>query len=41
MDVAGIQKLHEVDVGASKSGDFETLQTLFPDDAIVMPQWDR
>lgn len=37
IDVAGIQKLRDQDIAASKSGDFETLNTLFTEDAVVMP----
>ncbi|HLJ17936.1 MAG TPA: SgcJ/EcaC family oxidoreductase [Bryobacteraceae bacterium] len=36
-DLAQIQELHARDVAASKAADFETLKSLFTDDAVVMP----
>ena len=36
MDVAEIQKLRDKDISASKAGDYETLASLFTEDAVVM-----
>jgi len=36
-DIAEIQKLRDRDIAASKTGDFETLKSLFTDDSVLMP----
>jgi uncharacterized protein (TIGR02246 family) len=36
-DIEAIRKLHQRDMAASKSGDFETLRSLMTDDAVIMP----
>jgi ketosteroid isomerase-like protein len=37
VETAEIQKLRDRDIAASKAGEFETLKSLFTDDAVVMP----
>ena len=36
-DLEAIEKLHQKDMTASKTGDFETLRSIMSDDAVVMP----
>lgn len=36
-DAEAIRKLHELDMAASRFGDFETLRSLMTDDAVFMP----
>ena len=36
-DLAAIERLHARDVRAVKTGDYETLRSLWSDDAVVMP----
>lgn len=36
-DLAAIEELHQRDMAASRTGDFETLRTIMSDDAVMMP----
>lgn len=36
-DLDAIQRLHQQDIQASKSGDFATLRSLIADDAVMLP----
>lgn len=36
-ELRAIEKLHQRDMAASRSGDFETLRTLMSDEAVMMP----
>jgi uncharacterized protein (TIGR02246 family) len=35
-DLRAIERLHETDMAASKSGEFETLRSLMTDDAVIL-----
>jgi hypothetical protein len=36
-ELAAIEALHQKDMAASKSGDYETLRSVMSDDAVLMP----
>ncbi|NKX54636.1 YybH family protein [Arthrobacter mobilis] len=40
-DLAAIKRLHDIDMRASKEGDFATLRTLMTADAVVLPPGGR
>lgn len=40
-DIERIDELHQVDMNASRAGDYRTLRTLLSDDAVVLPPGGR